>query len=163
MYRFICLLLTLGGWVFLYWQIPNMSAWWMWILTIVAFISYLYGWVMEYRNKLLSFFNLTLWAGSGLVLRLQAYILSQPKFPFPMTGTVHFAYCFALFIACFLTFANVRVEHNLKNRRGNVSKQQLVQVQPTARERWQKFKRLFVKDSEEKIILNLGEEIPIKD
>jgi hypothetical protein len=140
-----------------------MSAWWMWLLVIGCFINYLYGWAMEYRNKLLSFFNLILWTGSGFVLKLQDYIQTQPKFPFSMLGTIRFTYCFALFIACFLTFANVRVENNLKNRRGNVSKQQLVQVQPTARERWQKFKRLFVKGSEEKIILNLGEEIPMKD
>ncbi len=162
MIRFISLLLTLVGWAYLYWRLPGWPLFITWSLSIVSFIVYLYGWVMEQENKLIYFFTSLLWVGAALSLRLKEEILASPSFPLSITGTVHAALIAALILSMFFAFANYRLEHNLKNRRGNVSKQQLVHVKPTAADRWRSFKRLFF-PSKTDIRLNLGEEIPMKD
>ncbi|MNW42376.1 hypothetical protein D3C74_195440 [compost metagenome] len=162
MTRFITLLLTLGGWAYLYWRLPGWPLFIPWSLSVVSLIIYLYGWVLERENKLIYFFTGLLWAGAALSLRLKEEVIASPSFPLSITGTVHAAFIAALILSLFFAFANYRLEHNLKNRRGNVSKQQLVHVKPTAADRWKSFKRLFV-SSKTEIRLNLGEEIPMKD
>lgn len=162
MIRFISLLLTLGGWAYLYWRVPDWPLFIPWSLCIGGLIIYLYGWVLERENKLIYFFTSLLWAGIALSLRLKEEIIASPSFPLPITGTVHAAFIVALILSLFFAFANYRLEHNLKNRRGNVSKQQLVHVKPTAADRWKSFKRLFF-PSKTDIKLNLGEEIPMKE
>lgn len=162
MIRFVSLLLTLGGWAYLYWRLPGCPLFIPWSLSIISFIVYLYGWVLERENKLIYFLTSLLWAGIALSLRLKEEIIASSSFPLSVTGTVHAAFILSLIISAFLTFANYRMEHNLKNRRGNVSKQQLVHVKPTAADRLKKFKRLFF-PSKTDIKLNLGEEIPMKD
>lgn len=162
MIRFVSLLLTLGGWAYLYWRLPGWPLFIPWSLSIIGLIIYLYGWVLERENKLIYFFTSLLWIGIALCLRLKEEIIATLSFPFSITGTVHTAFIAALILSSFLTFANYRLEHNLKNRRGNVSKQQLVHVKPTVADRWKSFKRLFI-SSRTEIRLILGEEIPMKD
>ncbi|MGG1880334.1 hypothetical protein ABDI30_22565 [Paenibacillus cisolokensis] len=162
MLRFVWLLLTLCGWAYLYWRLPDWPSVLLWVPVIVSLVIYMYGWVLERENKLIYFFTCLLWTGMGLSLKAKEAIATEPSFPISLSGTVHAAFIVSLIISAFLTFANYRVEHNLKNRRGNVSKQQLVQVKPTAADRWNSFKRLFV-PSKTEIRLNLGEEIPMKD
>lgn len=162
MIRFIWLLLTLSGWAYLYWQLPGWPLFIPWSLSIVGLIIYLYGWILERENKLIYFFTGLLWAGIALSLRLKDEITTAPSFPVSVTGIMHAAFIAALILSLFFAFANYRLEHNLKNRRGNVSKQQLVHVKPTAADRWKSFKRLFF-PSKTDIRLDLGEEIPMKD
>ncbi|PYE49317.1 hypothetical protein HUB98_03840 [Paenibacillus barcinonensis] len=161
MIRFIWFLLTLSGWAYLYWRTPELSAFWMYFPAGINFIMYIYGWMLERNNNLMYFFGGLLWTGNGLSLQLGEYVLTSKDFPFSMSGMVHTALIGTMFIATFLTFSNYRLAQSLLNRRGNVSKQQLVHVRPTAKDYYLKFKRLFVQNEE--IVLNLGEEIPMKD
>ncbi|MBG9796069.1 hypothetical protein ABD76_28015 [Paenibacillus dendritiformis] len=162
MTRFIWLLLTLSGWVFLYWRLPNGPLLWVWVPSVISLFIYMYGWTLERENKLIYFFACLLWAGIGLSLKAKEAVATESSFPISISGTAHAVFIVSLIISTFLTFANYRAEHNLKNRRGNVSKQQLVHVKPTAADRWNSFKGLFVRTKTE-IVLNLGEEIPMKD
>ena len=146
----------------MYWRPPDWSLVWIWVPSIISLVVYMYGWVLERENKLIYFFNCLIWTGIGLSLKAKEAIAAESSFPFSLLGTVHAAFVISLILSVFFTFANYRMEHNLKNRRGNVSKQQLVHVKPTAADRWNSFKRLFVRSKME-IVLNLGEEIPMKD
>ncbi|MNC31231.1 hypothetical protein D3C75_795460 [compost metagenome] len=161
MIGFIWLLLTLGGWAYLYVFMPDWVGLWTWLPVILCLIVYMYGWTLEHRNKLIYFFTGMLWTGMALSGRVHAVLLGHPDFPVSASGGFRAALIAGLFLSSFFTFANTRLQHNLLNRRGNVSKQQLVVVKPTAVDQWKKFKRLFVRSKD--IELNLGEEIPMKE
>ncbi|WP_028592414.1 hypothetical protein [Paenibacillus massiliensis] len=145
----------------MYWRTPELSTIWMYIPAALCFVSYLYGWILERNNKLIYFFAALLWTGNGLSLKLGTYVASQKDFPFSTDGMVQSALIMTMLFSTFLTFSNYRLAQSLHNRRGNVSKQQLVHVRPTAKDYFEKFKRLFKRNQE--IKLNLGEEIPMKD
>lgn len=161
MIRFIWILLTLNGWAYLYWCTPEWSAVWMYIPAVLCLVSYLYGWMLEQNNKLIYFFASLLWTGNGLSLMLGSYVAAEKDFPFSINGMVHTALIMTMLFATFFTLSNYRLAQSLLNRRGNVSKQQLVHVRPTAKDYFMKFKRLFKHNQE--IMLNLGEEIPMKE
>lgn len=155
------LLLTLSGWAYLYGRLPEWVGWWTWLPAFLCFIVYLYGWVLEQRNKLMYFFTGLLWCCMALSGKLYVFLSEQQDFPLSAFSGFRAALIASLLFAAFLTFANHRIQHNLLNRRGNVSKQQLVTVKPTAADHWKKFKRRFVPSPD--IELNLGEEIPMKE
>ncbi|QQZ58920.1 hypothetical protein JI735_19510 [Paenibacillus sonchi] len=161
MIGFVWLMLTLGGWVYLYWRLPDCAGFWSWLPVILCLIVYMYGWVLEHRNKLIYFFTGLLWTGMALSGRLHAFLKGQPDSPLSAAAGFHAALIAGLIFSSFITFANSRLQHNLLNRRGNVSKQQLVAVKPTPVDRWKKLKRLFIRSPD--IELNLGEEIPMKE
>ncbi|MNB91623.1 hypothetical protein D3C75_387070 [compost metagenome] len=140
---------------------PDWFGMWMWFPVIFCLIVYLYGWVLEHENKLIYFFTGSLWTGMVLSGKLNAFLKGQPDFPLSAAAGLHGSLIAGLLFSLFITFANIRLQHNLLNRRGNVSKQQLVVVKPTAADRWKKFKRLFIRSKD--IELNLGDEIPMKE
>ncbi|ALP37988.1 hypothetical protein ASL14_19140 [Paenibacillus sp. IHB B 3084] len=161
MMRFIWVMLTLSGWAYLYWRTPEWSAVWMYVPAVLCFVNYLYGWMLERSNKLIYFFSLLLWTGNGLSLMLGTYVAAQKDFPLSKDGMVHTALIMTMLFTIFFTLSNYRLAQSVLNRRGNINKQQLVHVRPTLKDYYTKFKRLFKSNKE--IVLNLGEEIPMKD
>lgn len=163
MIRFVWLLLSLGGWAYLYGQTPAWQGWWTWLPACGSLLVYLYGWVLEQRNQVLVFFTGLLWSGCALSLKAHAWLLSQSTAPISAVTALHAMLMIGLLMSLFLTFANHRMQHNLMNRRGNVSKQQLVVVRPTVSDRWKAMKRIFLGTESADIVLNLGEEISRKE
>ncbi|MDR6243477.1 hypothetical protein [Paenibacillus hunanensis] len=163
MIRFVWLVLSLGGWAYLYSRTPDWSGWWTWLPALGALLVYMYGWVLEQRNQVLVFFTCLLWSGVALALKGQVWLIKQPTFPISSVTGLHVLLVIGLLASLFLTFANHRMQHNLMNRRGNVSKQQLVVVKPTVSDRWKAIKRVFTRSKSTDIQLNLGEEIPMKE
>lgn len=164
MIRFIWLLLTLGMWSYEYWRPWSSLGRWVWVPLVLALIVYLYGWVLERENRLIPFFSGSIWASLGGIVEFHMFIRTHPDFPLSTTILVRALLIIGMIVALFLTFANYRLQHSLLNRRGNVSKQQLVVVKPTVADRWTKLKRVFLRGTaSSEIELNLGEEIPMKE
>lgn len=164
MIRFIWLLLTLVVWIYEYWCPHSELGRWVWIPLSLALIAYLYGWVLERENRLILFFSGSIWASLGGIVEFHIFLRTHPDFPLSTSVVVRALLIIGMIVALFLTFANYRLQHSLLNRRGNVSKQQLVVVKPTVTDRWKKLKRIFLRGSaSSEIELNLGEEIPMKE
>lgn len=162
MIRFIWLLLSLCGWAYLYSRTPDWSGWWTWLPALGALLVYMYGWVLEQRNQALVFFTCLLWSGAALALKGHLWLIKQPTFPISSVTGLHVLLVIGLLASLFLTFANHRMQHNLQTRRGNVSKQQLVIVKPTMKDRWKAIKRLFSGEKSQELELYLGEEHPLE-
>lgn len=162
MIRFVWLVLSLGGWAYLYSRTPDWSAWWTWLPALGALLVYMYGWVLEQRNQVLVFFTCLLWSGAALALKGQVWLIKQPTFPVSSVTGFHVLLVIGLLASLFLTFANHRMQHNLQTRRGNVSKQQLIMVKPTMKDRWKAIKRLFKGEKSQELELYLGEEHPLE-
>lgn len=163
MIRFLWLVLSLCSWAYLYAQTPAWQGWWIWLPAFGSLLVYLYGWVLEQRNQVLVFFTGLLWCGSALSLNGYAWLMSQSRMPISAIMGLHAMLIMVLLTSLFLTVVNYCIQHNFMNRRGNVSKQQLVVVKPTVSDRWTSIKRVFIRNKSTEIQLNLGEEIPMKE
>ncbi|WP_411347059.1 hypothetical protein [Paenibacillus sp. WLX2291] len=162
MIRFIWLVFSLCGWTYLYAQTPDWLGWWTWLPALASLLVYLHGWVLEQRNQVLVFFTGLLWSGAALALKGQVWLIQQPTFPISSVTGLHVLLVIGLLASLFLTFANHRMQHNLQSRRGNVSKQQLVIVKPTMKDRWKAIKRMFNGEKSQELELYLGEEHPLE-
>src|SRR5690606_2849519 len=96
---------------------------------------------------------------TGLWLRKQCEIHPVPLPPV-LILRVYLILFFILVI--FLTLAGYRITMSFR-RRSNLEKQQLLSTRRPFMERWQSFKRSFLRKGDEEIMLTLGEHIQMRD